>query len=86
MQRILSSEHWFARKRILLLEPVREGEPVMSGLLVLDPEVVEQITVGMVSTPRFSAKFLAEYIETKMDWDDLVLHPDTLRQIHEIQS
>jgi AAA+ superfamily predicted ATPase len=86
VQRILGSEHWFARKHILWLEPVREGEPAMSGRLVLDPEVVEEITTGSVGKPRFSAEFPAEYIETAMDWDDLVLHPGTLQQIREIEN
>ena len=86
VQRLLSSEHWFAQRHILWLEPVREGEPAMSGRLVLDPEIVEEITVGKVSRPAFSVEFPAEYIETKMDWDDLVLHPGTLEQIREIES
>lgn len=86
IQRILSSEHWFARKRILWMESVREGEPIMSGRLVIDPEIVEQLTIGTVSKPRFSLDFPAEHIETEMDWDDLVLHPNTLRQIHEIEN
>jgi AAA+ superfamily predicted ATPase len=86
IQSILSSEHWFARKRILWMEPVREGEPMMSGRLVIDPEIVELLTVGTVSKPRFSLDFPAEHIETEMDWDDLVLHPTTLRQIHEIEN
>lgn len=86
VQRILNSEHWFARKHILWLEPVREGEPVMSGRLVLDPEIVEMLTIGTVSKPRFSSDFPAEYIETEMTWDDLVLHPNTLRHIHEIEN
>lgn len=86
VQQILSSEHWFAQKRILWLESVREGEPMMSGSLVLDSEIVEQLTTGNLSKPRFSLHFPAEYIETEMDWDDLVLHPNTLRQIHEIEN
>lgn len=86
VRRILSSEHWFSQKHILWLEPVREGEPVMSGRLVLDPEIVEQLSIGKVSKPRFSAEFPAEYIETKMEWDDLVLHPNTLHQIREIEN
>lgn len=85
VQRLLSGEHWFARKHILWLEPVREGEPVMSGRLVLAPEIVETLTTGTVSRPRFSIDFPAEHLETEMDWDDLVLHPNTLRQIHEIE-
>jgi AAA+ superfamily predicted ATPase len=85
VQQLLGPEHWLTRKRILWLEPVREGEPLMSGRLVLDPEVVELLTVGTVSKPRFSTDFPAEHIETEMEWDDLVLHPQTLAQIHEIE-
>lgn len=84
VQRLFSSDHWFARERILWLEPVPAGEPVMSGRITLAPEVVEELTLGAVSRPRFSSDFPAEYIGTGMDWDDLVLHPDTLRQIREI--
>ncbi len=85
-QRLLSSDHWFARKRILRLESVPEGEPMMSGRLVLDSEIVELLTLGKVSKPRFSVDFPAEYIETEMEWDDLVLTPKTMRQIHEIEN
>jgi AAA+ superfamily predicted ATPase len=86
VQSILSSEHWFWHKHILWLEPVREGEPVMSGRLIINSEIVEELTIGKVSKPRFSAEFPAEYIETKMDWDDVVLHPNTLRQIREVEN
>jgi Cdc6-like AAA superfamily ATPase len=86
IQRILSSEHWFTQKRILCLEPVREGEPVLSGRLIIDSEIVELLTVGTVSRPRFSLDFPAEYLETEMEWNDLVLHPNTLRQISEVEN
>jgi AAA+ superfamily predicted ATPase len=85
VQRILSSEHWFTRKHILWTEQVIPGEPLMSGKLVIDPEIVELITAGIISKPRFSIDFPAEYIETEMEWDDLVLHPKTLHQIKEIE-
>lgn len=86
VQRILSSDHWFAQKQILWLGPVSEGEPAMSGRLIVEPEIVESLTIGIVSKPRFSIEFPAEYIETEMEWEDLVLHPNTLRQIHEIEN
>jgi AAA+ superfamily predicted ATPase len=86
VQRLLSPEHWLARKNILQLEPVREGEPRLSGRLLLDSEVVEQLTTGTISKPRFSADFPAEAIETDLDWVDLVLHPSTRRQIREIEN
>lgn len=86
IQCILSSDHWFARKRILWLDPVREGEPVMSGRIIIDPEIVEEIVTGKVARPAFGIEFPAEYIETAMDWDDLVLNPATLGQIREIEN
>lgn len=85
VQRILSNDHWFSKKHILWLEHVPDGEPLMSGRLVLDPEIVEQLTTGTISKPRFSIDFPAEYIETEMEWDDLVLYPKTLHQIKEIE-
>lgn len=86
VQQILSSDHWFAREHILWLDQVREGEPAMSGRLVLDPEIVQMLTTGKVSPPRFSPSFPAERIETAMEWDDLVLNPTTLKQIQEIAN
>jgi len=85
IQRMFTSEHWFAKQNILKLESVREGEPSMSGRLIIDSEVIETLTTGVVSKPRFSIDFPAEYIETEMEWDDLVLHPKTLHQIKEIE-
>ncbi len=86
VQRILSSEHWFSQQRILWLEPVNIGEPLMSGRLILDPEIVELLTIGTVTKPHFSMDFPAEYLETGMEWDDLVLHPNTLCRIREIEN
>jgi len=85
IQRLFNSEHWFSQKHILWLEPVPEGEPLMSGRLIMDKEIVELLTTGKVSKPRFSLDFPAEYLETAMDWDDLVLNPHTQRQIREIE-
>jgi hypothetical protein len=86
VQILLSASHWLSTGHVLWLEPVREGEPPMSGRLVLAPEVVELLTLGTTSMPRFSIDFPAERLETAMEWDDLVLHPDTLRHIGEIET
>lgn len=86
VQMLFNSEHWFYQKNILHLGATREGEPSMSGCLVLDEEVAELLTTGIVSKPRFSSDFPAEHILTEMDWTDLVLHPNTLRQIREIEN
>ena len=57
----------------------------MSGKLILDAEVLELLTSGVIGKPRFTIDFPAEHVETEMEWDDLVLHPKTLQQIKEIE-
>ncbi|NTU58398.1 MAG: ATP-binding protein [Chlorobiaceae bacterium] len=86
VQRMFGPGHWFSREHILWLEPVHEGEPVMSGRLVMNPELVEELTLGEVSKPRFSMDFPAESIDTEMEWDDLVLPTSTRHQIREIED
>jgi hypothetical protein len=85
VQKMFSGEHWFFKKHILWLDEVQHGEPLMSGKLILDPEIVELLTTGVVSKPRFSINFPAEHVETEMEWDDLVLHPKTFQQIKEME-
>lgn len=85
IQDLFSEDHLFAKKRILWLEEVEEGEPRMSGRLVLSSEYVDLFTTGTISRPRFSMHFPAQLIETRQDWDDLVLHADTRRQIQELE-
>jgi hypothetical protein len=86
VQRLLAGEHWFATGHVLWLETVREGEPPMSGRLVLAPEVAELLTVGHVSLPRFSVDFPAERLSTALEWDDLVLQPETRLQVAELET
>ncbi|WP_109700009.1 ATP-binding protein [Chitinophaga deserti] len=74
------------RNKILILEGVRSGEPALSGRLMADPEYAEVFMTGRIARPRLSMQFPAEYIETQLEWDDLVL-PDGVRaQIRELES
>jgi hypothetical protein len=85
VQQLFSGEHLFLKKHILWLDQVQHGEPLMSGKLMLDPEVVELLTQGSISKPRFSIGFPAENVSTELEWDDLVLHPKTMAEIKEIE-
>lgn len=86
VQQLFTSEHWFYQKDILRLEPVPDGEPFMSGRLVLDEEALELLTIGQVTRPRLSASFPAAYITTELEWEDLVLPQQTWLQIKEIEN
>ncbi|MCB0584931.1 MAG: ATP-binding protein [Phaeodactylibacter sp.] len=86
LQQIFGPEHLFTRKRILLLEETPSGEPAMSGRIVLSQEYIDLFTFGKVIRPRFSLTFPAQLIETRLDWDDLVLNPQTLKEVHELEA
>ena len=80
-----SAEHFFAKENILSLETVKEGEPRMSGKIILQDEYVDLFTVGAVSQPTFSPDFPAKHISTKMDWEDVILNPKTVQAIEDIK-
>lgn len=84
--KLFSSDHLFARKKVLALEELPAIEPRMSGRLALASEYVDLFTHGRISRPRFSLRFPAQLIETQMEWKDLVLNPLTLRSIRELEA
>lgn len=70
---------------ILRIESVKEGEPAMSGRLLVDNDWLEKLLFRIDVMPTFSAEFPARRVETPMTWDDLVLHPQTMEQIADIR-
>jgi hypothetical protein len=85
LQKLFEEDHFFYRNDILYLEPVREGEPFMSGRIILSPEWANLLLTGKESKPKFSTEFPAKLTTTKMNWNDLVLHPYTTEQIEDIK-
>ncbi len=79
-------EGLLSKKRIIWLEDVPEGEPVMSGKIILSQEYIELFSLGEVYPPQFSLKFPAQRIETPLEWDDLVLAQETIAQIRELED
>ncbi len=86
VQQFFSEEHFFYKEKILWLEEVKEGAPKMSGGIILSEEWIEKWLYGKISKPRFGTDFPAKNIETRMNWDDAVLSPQTLRQIEVIAT
>jgi len=86
VSKLFDEDHLFARKNILSLENPGDGEPKMSGRLVLDEEYVDLFTSGKISKPRLSSDFPAERITTELKWSDLVLNEKTMAGIKEIET
>ncbi|SRX54971.1 ATP-binding protein [Aequorivita sp. CIP111184] len=80
-----SGTHFFNKKDILYLEKVSLAEPLMSGKLILFPDIIYKITTGKVPPPKLSTQFPAEKLETQLDWNDLILSEKTMQQIKELE-
>ena len=83
---LFDSDHFFGKNRILWLDEAPEGEPKMSGKLILSQDYVDFLLLGKIAKPQFSMKFPAELITTDMEWEDLVLNEETNTQIQELQT
>ena len=81
-----SSDHFFAKENILFLEPVKNGEPRMSGRIILAEDYIDLFTTGVVSKPAFGPEFPAKNITTKMEWEDVILNPKTAQAINDIKT
>lgn len=80
---LFDPKHFFARHDLLKLVSLAE-QPRLSGRLWLSEEYVSLFTTGQLRRPDYGAHFPAQYIETELDWDDLILHPATRAQIEEV--
>ncbi len=86
VSKLFEESHLFARKNVLSLEHPGDGEPKMSGRLVLDDEFVDFFLTGKISRPKLSGDFPAELITTELEWKDLVLQEKTMDEIREIET
>jgi len=80
-----SPDHFFGKQNILTLETVKEGEPRMSGRIILQQDYIDLFTNGTITKPSFGPDFPAKLVTTKMEWNDLILNPKTAQSINDIK-
>jgi len=85
IQHLLQGGSVLVKEQVLWLEEVKEGEPNMSGRLMLSAEWLSRLLTGEEWQPRFSADFPAKKIYTSMLWDDLVLNAYTHSLINDVK-
>lgn len=78
--------HFFAEKRVLTLETPPEGEPLISGKLILTQAMITYFTTGEEYLPVYSSQFPARELRTKLTWNDVVLNPQTGHQLSELRA
>lgn len=85
-QALLTGDHPLVKKHIVYLEDPLDGDPPMSGRLVLDDDHAELFINGKARAPRMSLKFPAQRLETAMEWDDLVLPTRTAAELKDLEN
>ena len=86
-QLLLGPEHVFAKHNLLRLAyPPGEDGPLMKAPLRISEDLLSLFSSGEPRRPMFGSGFPAQQIQTRLGWDDLVLHPTTRRSIEEIQT
>lgn len=86
MIRLFENDHYFARRSILSLEYGERAETLFSAALTLTGEYLHLLTIGARHKPDFSASFPAKRITSPLGWQDLVLAPEVLDEIGNIQT
>ena len=89
----LKTWHWlrnssklYENTTVRVLRPQNEGDPPQSGILSIDADKAEELLYGESAPPPFSMEFPARKIATNLTWDDLVLSPQTRKQLEELKD
>ncbi len=82
---VVDPEHRLTRLGVLRPGAGPPEHVPLRAPLRLSPEYASLLLTGVRPRPSLGAEFPAQRITTTLTWDDLVLHPSTLRQLEEVQ-
>lgn len=81
---LMSPEHPLLRRHILEVDAGSEAGPPLAAALRLSEEYLYRFTTDKRYRPVFSSTFPAQLLENRQEWEDLILPPNTLREVAEI--
>lgn len=82
---LLLPEGKLSQHSLVDLEAVKNGVPMFSGKLIPNDELVQHMLYGEVKPPKLSQQFPAKQLETKMNWEDLIINEKTNDQLTDLQ-
>ncbi|WP_262248779.1 ATP-binding protein [Parapedobacter soli] len=86
IQRLLMGDSQLVKEGIISLAPVKDGEPPMSGQLIVTAEWQSKLLLGKEQLPVFGADFPAKPVGTLLEWNDLVIADKTREQLGDIKA
>lgn len=81
-----NQDHRLIKHNILHIENTHEGEPWLSGRIILNNDILQKILFNTISRPKSGADFPARYINTNLDWNNLVINEITLTEVETIRN
>ncbi len=86
VEQLFWSEFTFSKKKILWLEELPQGEPLLSGKIILALDYADRILFGASAPPHFSVNFPAKKIETSLTSADIVMSKEMQEGFAEMKS
>lgn len=84
--RLFLPDHFLIKNNLISFEKSSPNDLHFSVRLAISKEVLASLTHGIELKPVFGKDFPAEAIQTPLEWSDLVLNPQTRRQIREMET
>ncbi|MDR3705686.1 MAG: ATP-binding protein [Paludibacteraceae bacterium] len=82
--KLFEADHYFHKANIVQIEDNGENEPFLSGKLSISTEYLYKCTIGETHKPDYNIHFPAKLIETKLNWNDLILAPEVFDEVNQI--
>lgn len=80
VEELFGAEHIFWRRKIIWLEDLQVTEPPMNGKILVSPDYVDLLTIGIPSSPQFSISFPARRISAASDRKEEAEEPDPCKE------
>lgn len=86
VMRLFQPDHYLSKQQIIKVEHIASGEPFLSAMLMMTVEYLNRLTLGRHDKPDYGTHFPAKLITTSLTWDDLVLDPEVMDEIDNINT
>ncbi len=81
----LTQEHWLFAKAILVFDYKEPNLPLSFQPFSLSSDYMEIFSKGVATKPNYSSQFPASLVNTNMEWSDLVISKELIREIRDIE-
>lgn len=86
IEQLFWSDREFSRKKILWLEDLPHGEPVLSGKIIMALDYVGQFLFGISAPPHFGTLFPAKRIKTMLRSGDIMMNNEIIRHYRNLKE